>query len=294
MKLTVKKRFDELHRSLTDDEFKELESDIVSDGRVRDPIVIMKGDVIVDGHNRYAIATNHKLKFEVVVKSFADDDAAERWILRHQLARRNLSPHDYKLALGRLYNSEKKDPNRPPEKVRQSDGVNSKTVEKQGSTADIVAKQVNLSPRTVERSGKYAAAFDKLPQAVKTLVQENKSVATEKAVIKMAGMSASDLTAKAREVRTGQSATFDVALGLKAGVNGKAPTKVKKKSGQATVSAASLVDGMLLHFKGAKGLPQSLDAVATVNGGKGMQYEIANNALNEVVVALHKMRGGSR
>ena len=106
-KLKINKRFHDLHRPHSEDEAKNLEAAILSEGRVRDAIVIMQGDVIVDGEHRYNIALKHKVPFDVIVKSFASEEDAENWILRNQLARRNLSTGDYRLALGRLYNNEK-------------------------------------------------------------------------------------------------------------------------------------------------------------------------------------------
>jgi hypothetical protein len=51
------------------------------------------------------------------------EDEAELWAIRHQLARRNLSPHDCKLFIWRLYNASKKDVGRPTNKLDQNEPI---------------------------------------------------------------------------------------------------------------------------------------------------------------------------
>ena len=46
---------------------------------------------VVDGHNRYEICTAHGIRFDTVERDFADRSEAILWILRNQLARRNLN-----------------------------------------------------------------------------------------------------------------------------------------------------------------------------------------------------------
>ena len=79
----------ELIPALTEDEYKGLEASIVADG-CRDALVVW-GDVLVDGHNRYRICTAHNVPFQTVEKDFADRDAVKLWMMRNQLSRRNLN-----------------------------------------------------------------------------------------------------------------------------------------------------------------------------------------------------------
>ena len=48
--------------------------------------------ILIDGHNRYAIAQKHNLPFKTVAKVFDDRTDAKIWILKNQLGRRNLIP----------------------------------------------------------------------------------------------------------------------------------------------------------------------------------------------------------
>ena len=43
---------------LTDDEFKQLEENILKEGKLISPLIVW-GNILVDGHNRYAILQKH-------------------------------------------------------------------------------------------------------------------------------------------------------------------------------------------------------------------------------------------
>ena len=87
--LQIDPEFQSLIPPLSDDERAELETSLKSEG-CRHPLDVWHG-VIVDGHNRYAICQAHGIPFEVKEHEFEDRDAAKEWILRNQLARRNLN-----------------------------------------------------------------------------------------------------------------------------------------------------------------------------------------------------------
>ena len=93
--LTVK--FKDLIPPLTDEEYKQLEANILSDG-IREPIMVW-GDIIIDGHNRYEIAQRHNLPFETKNKDFADETQAKLWIINNQFGRRNLSLYQRSVSL---------------------------------------------------------------------------------------------------------------------------------------------------------------------------------------------------
>lgn len=89
--LTVDEEFKALIPPLSDDEFNQLEANILRDG-IRDPLVVWKGhNVIVDGHNRYSIAKKHGLTFETTEIEFTDRDAVIVWIIQNQFGRRNIT-----------------------------------------------------------------------------------------------------------------------------------------------------------------------------------------------------------
>ena len=51
----------------------------------------MWNGILVDGHNRYKICTEHSLAFRTAQKEFEDRDEAKLWIMKNQLSRRNLN-----------------------------------------------------------------------------------------------------------------------------------------------------------------------------------------------------------
>jgi len=89
MQLTVKQEFKKLIPPLTFDEFKQLEANILNEG-IRDPLTIW-GDVLLDGHNRYEIATKHDIPFTTVERFFDGELDAKIWMINNQFGRRNLS-----------------------------------------------------------------------------------------------------------------------------------------------------------------------------------------------------------
>ena len=89
MQIIIDKEFQSLIPPLTVEEYDGLEKSILADG-CRDALVLW-GDILVDGHNRYEICTTHDVLFNTTQKDFADRDDAKLWMMRNQLARRNLN-----------------------------------------------------------------------------------------------------------------------------------------------------------------------------------------------------------
>ncbi len=77
------------------------------------------------------------------------------WIDAHQLGRRNLTPDQASLLRGRRYNRTKRQGER-------TDLTSGNSCHKLETTADILAEQHGVSPRTIRNDGQYAAAVKKL------------------------------------------------------------------------------------------------------------------------------------
>lgn len=160
--IKIDPEFQSLIPPLTDEERSQLERNLLSDG-CRDPIVVWEG-IILDGHNRYEICTRQKIDFNTVPISLPSREAAEDWIDANQLGRRNLSPSDFAMMLGRRYNRMKKANGvRGPEKLDQNDPA---------STADRLARQHGVSPATVKRAGQFAEAVEKIKPFVPDIEHE--------------------------------------------------------------------------------------------------------------------------
>ena len=94
MAITIDPEFRDLIPRPSDEEFAQLEANILAAGEITDPLVVWKGrGILLDGHNRYAIAEQHGLTQYQVYESeeLPDRQAAIRWIARRQLGRRNLT-----------------------------------------------------------------------------------------------------------------------------------------------------------------------------------------------------------
>ena len=89
MSIQIDKEFEALIPRLTDEEFSQLEKNVIEDG-CRDALVLWE-DILVDGHNRYRICQKHGIPFNTVQKEFANRDKAREWIILNQFGRRNLT-----------------------------------------------------------------------------------------------------------------------------------------------------------------------------------------------------------
>ena len=74
---------------LSPEEYAQLEQNILSANKCRDPIILWNS-TIVDGHNRFTICAAHDIQFEIEEMNFESRDEAMLWILDNQLGRRNL------------------------------------------------------------------------------------------------------------------------------------------------------------------------------------------------------------
>ena len=95
--------------ALTDEEFQQLEENILSEREVLSPLIVW-GNILVDSHNRYKILQQHP-EIPYTTRSISctcetrEDVLA--WICKHQLGRRNLTPEQKKFLIGKQYHSEK-------------------------------------------------------------------------------------------------------------------------------------------------------------------------------------------
>ena len=90
MQITVNPELKAYIDPLTPDEHDSLERSILAEG-CRDALVLW-GDVLVDGHNRYGICQKHNLPFETVQNPrFQSMEDVHRWMIDQHLGRRSVS-----------------------------------------------------------------------------------------------------------------------------------------------------------------------------------------------------------
>lgn len=94
VQLTIDTEFESLIQPLSTQERELLTEHLLRDGS-REPLSVWKTEdgqrILVDGHNRYKICTEHHLTFQTVNIKFDSREYAKLWILEHQVGRRNLT-----------------------------------------------------------------------------------------------------------------------------------------------------------------------------------------------------------
>ena len=87
--LIIDPEFAALIPPLTPDEFSGLEKSILEEG-CRDALIVW-GNIIIDGHNRFNICSKHNIPYRIEYRDFPNREAAMLWMLQNQLSRRNLN-----------------------------------------------------------------------------------------------------------------------------------------------------------------------------------------------------------
>lgn len=87
--LKIKQEFKQLIPPLLKEEYAELEKSILNEG-VRDNILTWN-EYIIDGHNRYEIASKHNIQFQLEKMQFENENEVKIWMINNQFGRRNLS-----------------------------------------------------------------------------------------------------------------------------------------------------------------------------------------------------------
>jgi phage N-6-adenine-methyltransferase len=90
--IRIDDEFKSLIPPLTAEEYAGLEKSLLDDG-CRDSLVLW-GDTLIDGHNRYEICTKYHIPYETVQKDFDNRQSAIEWIILNQFGRRNLPAHE--------------------------------------------------------------------------------------------------------------------------------------------------------------------------------------------------------
>jgi N6-adenosine-specific RNA methylase IME4 len=90
MQLKINEKFKNLIPTLDPAEYQQLEANILKHGLL-DPIKVTQDQVIIDGHNRYAICQLHNIAPKIEIINFADEAQAVIWTIDNQLGRRNIT-----------------------------------------------------------------------------------------------------------------------------------------------------------------------------------------------------------
>ena len=162
---------------LTDDEYKQLEENILREGKLLSPLIVWN-NTLVDGHNRYAILQKHpEIYFSTMPLPFESREEVLAWICKNQLGRRNLTPEQKKFLIGKQYSVEHRKPGgngnnqytvtvEEPvqEELCQIDTIPPTSAE--ASTRKQIAERNNVSESYVVRSEKFMRGVQIMDQMI--------------------------------------------------------------------------------------------------------------------------------
>ena len=160
---------------LTDDEFKQLEENILKEGKLISPLIVWN-NTLVDGHNRYAILQKHpEIYFSTMPLPFESREEVLAWICKNQLGRRNLTPEQKKFLIGKQYSVEHRKSGgngnnqytattqeAVPEELCQIDTIPPTSAE--ASIRKQIAERNNVSESYVVRSEKFMRGVEIMEQ----------------------------------------------------------------------------------------------------------------------------------
>jgi len=161
-KIIIDEEFKTLLPALDKDTYALLEENLIQNG-CRDSIVLW-GNILIDGHNRYEICSRHDIAFNTINKDFGSREEALIWIISTQVSRRNLTPIQLSHFRGLHYMADKKLLGRPNKQVPEEKSGHSDHIftDRPGSTANRLAGQYNVSPKTIRRDLKVASAIESI------------------------------------------------------------------------------------------------------------------------------------
>ena len=145
---------------LTDDEFKQLEENILKEGKLIS-LLIVWGNTLVDGHNRYAILQKHpEICFSTMPLRFENREEAIAWICRNQLGRRNLTPEQKYYLMGKQYEAEKAAHGGDRKSTDAKSSSLKANLIDSSKTCDRIAEENRVSKDTVIRASHYTRGID--------------------------------------------------------------------------------------------------------------------------------------
>ena len=162
---------------LTDDEYKQLEENILKEGKLLSPLIVWN-NTLVDGHNRYAILQKHpEIYFSTMPLRFENREEAVAWICRNQLGRRNLTPEQKKFLVGKQYSIEHRKPGgngnnqytATTQETVQEELCQNDTIPPTATEASVrkqIAEQHNVSESYVARSEKFMRGVEIMDQMI--------------------------------------------------------------------------------------------------------------------------------
>jgi hypothetical protein len=186
MKFVIDEELRSLIPPLSQEEYAQLEQNILEFGCLDAlkvwPVPDSDEIILLDGHNRFKICSEHNVNYDTESIILIDRVAAIDWMIANQLGRRNLGTEQIFYLRGLQYRREKakhgsEDGGRGNQHTilvsSQNDHLpesnNSEAIERpetQLKTAEKLAAKHGVSPRTIQRDADYSEAIDRIEDAV--------------------------------------------------------------------------------------------------------------------------------
>lgn len=144
---------------LSEEEKKRLADRIINDGwdpGLGDIIVHVNKEgkkIIVDGHNRAEICSEHGIEPTIEEKIFADAAEIKKWIVENQLSRRNLMPKQLSFLRGCRY-------------MQELNGENPGGKLYHRKTRDRVSELLHVSSKTIHNDSKFAQSIESIAKVL--------------------------------------------------------------------------------------------------------------------------------
>lgn len=148
---------------LSQDEFEQLEENILSSGKIYNPILVWN-QTIVDGHNRYRILKRHP-EIEAKIESIAFDSRydAIAFICENQVSRREMNEVQRAYIIGKRYDADMQSHKEVASRQTRIDGKFHRCVQNEHNgerTCEQIAKKFSISPSKVRRNMEFARGVD--------------------------------------------------------------------------------------------------------------------------------------
>ena len=181
-----------------------LEANIIANG-CRDSLVLWNG-ILIDGHNRYAICTEHDIPFTTVEKEFDSREDALIWIITNQVSRRNLNPKQLSHFRGLHYRADKRLQGNHSRTDGAAESYHNDNFQKNVKTATRLSRHYKVSSPTILRDAKASEATDAIgevsPEAKRRILSEEVKI-DKKVLETLASATKEEITEIAAHIEAG-------------------------------------------------------------------------------------------
>lgn len=225
-------------RKLTNEEFAQLEANILADKEIRDALVVWKGHAtIVDGENRYHLHKKHSVPFRnpPIEKEFPDKEAVFAWIDENQTGRRNIEGVQLTMVRARMF-------------ARTKD-------------AKKVAELYDVTPRQVYRDQVTAKAIEDMPPELQERLRKGELVASDRGIRKFGELDAASKAKVSEALKKDPAKSLNEVLPAKKPVLSESDREVIKETFSPAVTQKIALGGIKADPKDVKRL-EKLDPVS--------------------------------